>query len=255
MGSSCEPDCAARSSDYPEPNLDRSSQGPHARKIGRVLDATASSGIFAHRGATRSRGAGARFCARRARPARRSLGTRRKHFPVDVMRKAAALGMGGIYVREDVGGSALTRLDAALIFEALATGCPSIAAYHLDPQHGSVDDRPLRLRRSSAGVSCRSSPRMEHARQLLPDRAGRGLGRGGARDPRACATATPTCSTASKQFISGAGASDLYVVMARTGGDGPARHLDVRGRERHARPVVRRQRDEDGLERPADPRR
>ena len=52
-----------------------------------------------------------------------------KHFPVDVLRQAAALGMGGVYVRDDFGGSGLSRLDAALIFEALATGCPSIAAY------------------------------------------------------------------------------------------------------------------------------
>ena len=46
-----------------------------------------------------------------------------------MIREAAALGMAAIYVREDVGGSALTRFDAALIFEALATGCPAIAAY------------------------------------------------------------------------------------------------------------------------------
>src|ERR1700761_1953500 len=52
-----------------------------------------------------------------------------KHFPVAEMRKAAALGMAGIYVAEDVGGSGLSRLDAALIFEALATGCPTVAAY------------------------------------------------------------------------------------------------------------------------------
>jgi alkylation response protein AidB-like acyl-CoA dehydrogenase len=52
-----------------------------------------------------------------------------KHFPVDVIRQTATLGMGGIYVQEDVGGSALTRLDAALIFEALATGCPAVSAY------------------------------------------------------------------------------------------------------------------------------
>ncbi|MFN5454871.1 acyl-CoA dehydrogenase family protein, partial [Bradyrhizobium sp.] len=52
-----------------------------------------------------------------------------KHFPVDVMRQAAALGMGGIYIRDDVGGSGLTRLDAALIFEALATGCPTVSAF------------------------------------------------------------------------------------------------------------------------------
>src|SRR6202158_1869054 len=50
-------------------------------------------------------------------------------FPVDALRQAAALGFGGIYVKEDVGGSALTRLDAALIFEELAQGCTSTAAY------------------------------------------------------------------------------------------------------------------------------
>src|SRR3977135_3259421 len=52
-----------------------------------------------------------------------------KHFPVDVRREAAALGMGGIYIRDDVGGSALTRFDAALIFEALAMGCPTVSAF------------------------------------------------------------------------------------------------------------------------------
>ena len=50
-------------------------------------------------------------------------------FPVDALRKAAALGFGGIYVKEDVGGSALDALDAALIFEELAQGCTSTAAY------------------------------------------------------------------------------------------------------------------------------
>src|SRR5215831_19923035 len=52
-----------------------------------------------------------------------------KHFPVDVMREAAGLGMGGIYINPDVGGSGLTRLDAALIFEALAEGCPTVSAF------------------------------------------------------------------------------------------------------------------------------
>src|SRR5215204_3810423 len=50
-------------------------------------------------------------------------------FPVETLRKAAALGFGGIYVKDDVGGSALTRLDATLIFEELAQGCTSTAAY------------------------------------------------------------------------------------------------------------------------------
>ncbi len=50
-------------------------------------------------------------------------------FPVEALRQAAALGFGGITIKEDVGGSALTRLDAALIFEELAQGCTSTAAY------------------------------------------------------------------------------------------------------------------------------
>jgi len=49
-------------------------------------------------------------------------------FPVDTLRKAAALGFGGIYVQDDVGGSALSRLDATIIFEELAQGCTSTAA-------------------------------------------------------------------------------------------------------------------------------
>ena len=52
-----------------------------------------------------------------------------KHFPIETLRKAGSLGLGAIYAREDVGGSGLGRLDAALIFEALATGCPTVAAY------------------------------------------------------------------------------------------------------------------------------
>src|SRR3954464_12453060 len=52
-----------------------------------------------------------------------------KHFPVDVMREAAQLGIGGVYIRDDVGGSGLSRFDAALIFEALALGCPTVSAF------------------------------------------------------------------------------------------------------------------------------
>ncbi len=54
---------------------------------------------------------------------------RTRHFPIETLRKAGMLGMGGIYVRDDVGGSGLGRLESALIIEALGTGCPSIAAY------------------------------------------------------------------------------------------------------------------------------
>ena len=57
------------------------------------------------------------------------LWDREKFFPVEILRGAAQLGMGGIYVNEAHGGSGLNRLEAALIIEALASGCPSIAAY------------------------------------------------------------------------------------------------------------------------------
>ena len=53
----------------------------------------------------------------------------KRYLPLDVIRETAELGMGGLYVREDVGGSALSRLDAAVIFEALATGCPATSAW------------------------------------------------------------------------------------------------------------------------------
>lgn len=64
-----------------------------------------------------------------------------RHFPVDVIREAAGLGMAGIYVREDVGGSGLTRLDAALIMEQLAAGYPGGLGLYLHPQHGCMDDQ------------------------------------------------------------------------------------------------------------------
>src|SRR5688572_24189278 len=50
-------------------------------------------------------------------------------FPVETLRKAAALGFGGITIRDDVRGAGLTRLDATIIFEELAQGCTSTAAY------------------------------------------------------------------------------------------------------------------------------
>jgi alkylation response protein AidB-like acyl-CoA dehydrogenase len=50
-------------------------------------------------------------------------------FPTDVLRKAGELGFGAIYCKEEFGGTGLTRLDASVIFEALAHGCPSTTAY------------------------------------------------------------------------------------------------------------------------------
>src|SRR5690606_6220087 len=54
---------------------------------------------------------------------------RERHFPADVIRETGPLGLGGIYVAEDVGGSALGRLDAVLVFEALAAACPAFSSF------------------------------------------------------------------------------------------------------------------------------
>jgi alkylation response protein AidB-like acyl-CoA dehydrogenase len=143
----------------------------------------------------------------------------KKHLPVDVMREAAALGMGGVYVREDVGGSGLSRLDAALIFEALATGCPSISAFisihnmssWMIDKFGSDEQRQHWL------------PRL-CTMELLASYALTEPGSGS--DAAALRTTAKRDGDhyvldGSKQFISGAGASDLYVVMVRTGEGGP----------------------------------
>ena len=114
-----------------------------------------------------------------------------KIFPEDVLRAAAALGFGGIYVRDDVGGSGLSRLDAALIMEELAAACPEHGGLHLDPQHGRLDDRRLRRRRAAPALPAQAL--LDGAfRQLLPDRARRRLGRRGTVDARRAFTATTT---------------------------------------------------------------
>ncbi|MGX1309158.1 alkylation response protein AidB-like acyl-CoA dehydrogenase [Amorphus suaedae] len=144
---------------------------------------------------------------------------RDKIFPVETLRKAAALGMGGIYVGEDVGGSGLSRLEAALIFEALSTGCPSVAAY-------------LSIHNMSAWMIDRfGSDAQRHA--FLPDlctmttmasycltEPGSGSD-AAALKTRAVRDGDAYVLEGQKQFISGAGASDVYVVMVRTGADGP----------------------------------
>lgn len=53
----------------------------------------------------------------------------KEHFPVDALRDAAALGFAGIYVKSDVGGSEMSRLDAAIVMEELSAGCTSTAAF------------------------------------------------------------------------------------------------------------------------------
>ena len=143
-----------------------------------------------------------------------------RHFPVDVMRAAAALGMGGIYVREDVGGSGLTRLDATLIFEALASGCPTVAAFisihnmaaWMIDSYGSDAQRQRFLPKMAT---------MEHIASYCLTEPGAGSD-AAALKTRARRDGDHYVFDGVKQFISGAGVSDLYVVMARTGEDGAA---------------------------------
>jgi alkylation response protein AidB-like acyl-CoA dehydrogenase len=141
-----------------------------------------------------------------------------KLFPVDVMREAAALGIGGIYIRDDVGGSALTRFDAALIFEALATGCPTVSAFisihnmasWMIDAYGSDAQRQKWLPRLCT---------MELIASYALTEPGAGSD-AAALGTRAVRDGDHYVLNGQKQFISGAGKSDVYVVMARTGGNG-----------------------------------
>ncbi|WP_085904629.1 isobutyryl-CoA dehydrogenase [Kiloniella majae] len=142
----------------------------------------------------------------------------KEHFPVDVMREAAALGMGGIYVRDDVGGSGLGRLDAALIFEALSAGCPAVSAFisihnmasWMIDRFGTEEQRqkwlPEMMTMDLIASYCLTEPSAGSDAAALKTKAVR--------------DGDDFILNGAKQFISGAGTSDLYLVMARSGGDG-----------------------------------
>ncbi|MFF3224683.1 acyl-CoA dehydrogenase family protein [Nocardia suismassiliense] len=141
-----------------------------------------------------------------------------KHFPVDVLRKAGPLGLGGIYVQEDVGGSGLRRLDAVRIFEQLASGCPAIAAYI------SIHNMATWMIDSYGGDAQRHRwlPRLT-SMELLASYALTEPGVGSdaaALSTKAVRDGDDYIFNGAKQFISGAGATDVYVVMARTGSPG-----------------------------------
>ncbi|WP_299088773.1 acyl-CoA dehydrogenase family protein [uncultured Microbacterium sp.] len=140
---------------------------------------------------------------------------RRKHFPRDVLAEAGELGVGGTYIREDVGGSGLQREDAAAIFEALAAGDPTIAAYisihnmvaWMIDTNGTDEQRrawlPRLVTMQDLGAYCLTEP-------------------GAGSDAAAITTSAigdgdEYVLTGVKQFISGAGEASVYVVMARTG--------------------------------------
>ena len=78
------------------------------------------------------------------------------HFPVDVLREAAALGFAGIYVKSDVGGSEMTPARCRDHHGGIVGGLHVDGGVPLDPQYGVVDDRPLTAATSSASISCPS---------------------------------------------------------------------------------------------------
>ena len=139
-------------------------------------------------------------------------------FPVDTLRKAAALGFGGIYVGDDVDGSNLTRLDAALIFEGLARGCASTAAYisihnmasWMIDRFGTDAQRKRFLPRLAS---------MEHFASYCLTEPGSGSDAASLRTS-ARLDGDRYVLNGTKAFISGGGYADVYVCMVRTGGPG-----------------------------------
>ena len=139
--------------------------------------------------------------------------------PKETLRAVARLGMAAIYVREEAGGSGLSRLDATLIFEGLAAGCPSFAAFvsihnmcaWMIDRFGSDAMREARLP---------SLTSMETIASYCLTEPGSGSD-AAALKTRAVRTNEGYALSGTKAFISGGGFSDLYIVMARTGGDGP----------------------------------
>jgi alkylation response protein AidB-like acyl-CoA dehydrogenase len=142
-----------------------------------------------------------------------------KVFPVETLREAAKLGFGAIYAREDVGGSGLGRLDAATVFEELAAGCTSTAAYISIHNMATWmidafgDDR-LR-RRFVPGLAT-----MELFASYCLTEPGAGSD-AAALKTRAVREGDDYVLNGTKAFISGGGAADVYVCMVRTGGEGP----------------------------------
>jgi alkylation response protein AidB-like acyl-CoA dehydrogenase len=140
-------------------------------------------------------------------------------FPVDALRKAAELGFGGIYVKDDVGGSSLTRLDSTLIFEELAQGCTSTAAYI------SIHNMAAWMIDAFGGPEQRKKflPKlctMEHFASYCLTEPGSGSD-AAALTTKARRDGDHYVLDGAKAFISGGGVSDIYVVMARTGEGGP----------------------------------
>jgi len=141
------------------------------------------------------------------------------HFPREQLKKAAALGFAGLYVRDDVGGSGLTRLDATLVFEELARACPSTAAFisihnmvsWMIDTFGSNDLRqkflPDLTSMGKIASYCLTEPNAGSDAAALATKAE--------------ADGDDYILNGTKAFISGGGVSDIYLTMVRTGKKGP----------------------------------
>ena len=142
-----------------------------------------------------------------------------EQMPKEVLREAAKLGLAAIYVPEEHGGSGLNRLDATLIFEALAMACPSVSSFlsihnMVAWMVSSFGDEPLRSKYLSdlcsmqkIGSYCLTEPGSGSDAAALKTKAER--------------TNEGWQVTGTKSFISGGNYSDLYIVMCRTGEDSP----------------------------------
>jgi alkylation response protein AidB-like acyl-CoA dehydrogenase len=141
-------------------------------------------------------------------------------FPKETIREAAALGFAGIYVREDVGGSGLSRLDAALIFEELARGCITTAAFisihnmaaWMIDTFGNEEQRQRFLPKLTS---------MELMASYCLTEPGSGSDASALRTTARKDGNSHYVLNGSKAFISGAPENDLYVCMVRTGEPGP----------------------------------
>jgi alkylation response protein AidB-like acyl-CoA dehydrogenase len=163
-------------------------------------------------------GAARRFAAERLAPYAAEWDAN-EHFPVETLREAAALGFASIYVKGDVGGSDMSRLDAAIIFEELSAGCTSTAAFisihnmasWMIDRFGGEEQRKRFLPKLTT---------MEKIASYCLTEPGAGSDAANLKT-RAVKDGDHYVLNGSKAFISGAGVSDVYVCMVRTGEDGP----------------------------------
>ncbi len=139
--------------------------------------------------------------------------------PKALWAEAAALGFGGLYVSEDYGGSGLTRLDATLVFEALAMACPAVGSFlSIHNMVGGMIDKFGTPEQKAKWLPDLCSMNKIFYYCLTEPGSGSDAA---ALKTRAVATDTGFALTGTKAFISGGGYSDAYLVMARTGEDGP----------------------------------